>query len=160
MERQRGRTHAGFTLPELLIVVAIIGVLTALIMPSIRGYQARAKVTEAMLMITQCRNVVQEVYASGAELPAADSWGCEADNPSRSVSSIRTTSDGIIRLTLGNEIGDLRLSLHDITLAPLNGNGQLMTDLDLGTPIRRWRCGSTGDGTDLKADYLPSTCRG
>ena len=160
MERQQGRAQAGFTLPELLIVVAIIGVLSALLMPSIRGYQIRAKVTEAMLMITQCRNTIQEVYASGSDLPAADSWGCEVDKPSRFVDSIRVVSDGTIKLTLGNEIGDLRLSLHDITLAPLNGNGVLMSDTDLGTPIRRWRCGSPGDGTDLKPDYLPATCRG
>ena len=160
MERPQKRAQAGFTLPELLVVVTIIGILASLLMPSIRGYQARAKVSEAMLMITQCRNQVSEVYASGSEMPLANTWGCEADKPSRYVDSIRTTDTGVIFLRLGNEIGDLRLSLHEITLAPLNGAGNLMDEPDLGTPIRRWRCGSTGDGTDIKADYLPSSCRG
>ena len=160
MQRRNRQTEAGFTLVELLAVVAIMGILVVLLMPSIRGYQARAKVSEAFLMITQCRNSVQEVYASGSDLPGADNWGCEADRPSRYVHSIRTNDEGVIRLTLGNEIGDLRLSLHDITLAPLNGSGNRMGESDLGTPIRRWRCGSPTDGTDIKADYLPSSCRG
>jgi type IV pilus assembly protein PilA len=160
MKHQRKPAQGGFTLPELLIVVAIIGVLAALLMPTIRGYTIRAKVSEAMLMINQCRNQVSEVYASGADIPVPDAWGCEADKPSRYVDSLNTKDDGIIVVTLGNEIGDLRLSLHKITLAPLNGAGNLMSDADLGTPIRRWRCGSATDGTDLKAEYLPSTCRG
>jgi type IV pilus assembly protein PilA len=160
MERQQRRAQAGFTLPELLIVVAIIGLLTALVMPSIRGYQIRAKVTEAMLMLNSCRNQISETYASGAELPYDNSYGCEAVQPSRFVQEVGTTSDGVIKLQLGNQIGDLRLSLAYITLAPLNGSGQRMTDLDLGTAIRRWRCGSTLDGTDLNPEYLPSSCRG
>jgi type IV pilus assembly protein PilA len=160
MERQPKRPQRGFTLPELLIVVAIIGVLASLLMPSIRGYQIRAKVTEAMLMLAQCRNQVSENYASGSDLPVDNAYGCEAVRPSRFVQEVATTSEGIIKLQLGNEIGDLRLSLAYITLAPLNGAGQPMSDLDLGTPIRRWRCGSPGDGTDLRPEYLPTTCRG
>jgi len=160
MGRQHKRPHAGFTLPELLIVVAILGVLTSLLMPSIRGYQIRAKVTEAMLALNQCRNQIAENYASGSDLPLDNAYGCEAVRPSRFVQEVGTTSEGVIKVQLGNEIGDLRLSLAYITLAPLNGAGQPMTDLDLGTPIRRWRCGSPADGTDLKIDYLPTTCRG
>ena len=160
MGRQHKRAQAGFTLPELLIVVAILGVLTSLIMPSIRGYQIRAKVTEAMLALNQCRNQIAENYASGSDLPLDNAYGCEAVRPSRFVQEVGTTSEGVIKVQLGNEIGDLRLSLAYITLAPLNSAGQLMSDVDLGTPIRRWRCGSPADGTDLKIDYLPTTCRG
>lgn len=158
--QQQGRAQTGFTIIELLAVVAIMGILVVLLMPSIRGYQARAKVSEAMLMIFQCRNQVSEVYASGSDIPAPNTWGCEADKPSRYVDSLYTKDDGTIVVRLGNEIGDLRLSLHEITLTPLNGSGNVMGESDLGTPIRRWRCGNAGDGTDIKIDYLPSSCRG
>jgi type IV pilus assembly protein PilA len=157
-KRQRAR---GFTLVELMGVVAIMGVLFILVMPYIRGYTIRAKVTEGMTMIAQCRNQVYEVYASGTDLPGDNGYGCEAVQPSRFVQEVTTTNDGVIVLMLGNQIADLRLSLFKITLAPLNGSGQRMSDADLGTIPRRWRCGSTLDGTDVElAAYLPSTCRG
>jgi type IV pilus assembly protein PilA len=162
MGRRRQGKARGFTLVELMGVIAILGVIFILVMPYIRGYTIRAKVTEAMLALAQCRNQVYEVYASGSELPLAnDSYGCEADHPSRFVDAINTTADGIIIVTLGNQIGDLRLALFKVTLAPLNGSGQRMSDADLGTPVRRWRCGSTLDTTDIEIHpYLPVTCRG
>jgi type IV pilus assembly protein PilA len=155
----RGR-QSGFTLIEVMIVVAIIGIISMIAMPEIRGYQARAKVSEAMLLITNCRNQIQEVYLSGDDLPGADEWGCEAERPSKYVERIRTKAYGIVVVTLSNEVGDGRLAIHDITLAPLNRSGTLMGDSDLGTAIRRWRCGSATDGTDVLPNLLPSTCRG
>ena len=159
--RRQGKAR-GFTLVELMGVIAILGVIFILVMPYIRGYTIRAKVTEAMLVLAQCRNQVYELYASGNDLPLVDnSYGCEADNPSRFVDAVNTTTDGIILVTLGNQIGDLRLALFKISLAPLNGSGLRMSDADLGTPVRRWRCGSALDGTDTELHpYLPNTCKG
>lgn len=160
MGKGKKSSQGGFTLIEVMVVAAVLGVLASILLPEMRGYQARAKVSEALLLFSSCRNIVHEIYESGANRPAADSWGCEADGPSRYVAFIRTNDDGVIRLTLGNQVGDLRLALHDITLAPLNGAGTVMREEDLGTPVRRWRCGSPADGTDLKPDFLPSSCRG
>jgi type IV pilus assembly protein PilA len=155
----RGR-QAGFTLIEVMIVSAIVGIISMIVLPEIRGYQARAKVSEAMLLITNCRNVIHEVYLSGDDLPAADEWGCEAERPSKYVERIRTNNYGVVRLTLSADIGDGRLAIHDITLAPLSRTGDVMGDSDIGSPIRRWRCGSPVDGTDVLPNLLPSTCRG
>jgi type IV pilus assembly protein PilA len=154
------RAQSGLTIVELLTVVMIIGVLAAILMPQVRTWTARTKVSEAILGFTNCRNVIHEVYLSGSDIPGADNWGCEVDRPTRFVESIRTNDQGVIRLTLGNEIGDLRLAIHDITMAPLNGSGMIMREEDLGTPVRRWRCGHTVDGTDVKGEFLPGTCRG
>lgn len=160
MPNGKKSAQAGFTLIEVFVVVAVIGILAAVLMPQVRSYTARTKISEAILALTNCRNTIHEVYLSGSDIPGADNWGCEVERPSRFVERIRTTDAGIIRLTLGNEIGDLRLAIHDITLAPLNGSGQVMREEDLGTPVRRWRCGSAADGTDVKAEFLPATCRG
>ncbi|HEV3009132.1 MAG TPA: pilin [Burkholderiales bacterium] len=156
----RGNAQAGFTLIEVAIVAAVIGILASILMPQVRTYSARTKVSEAILALTHCRNHIHELYLAGADIPGADNWGCEVERPSRFVERIRTSDEGVIRLTLGNEIGDLRLAIHDITMAPLNGTGALMREDDLGTPVRRWRCGATVDGTDVKAEFLPSSCRG
>jgi type IV pilus assembly protein PilA len=152
--------HKGFTLIEVMIVVAVMGILVSILMPQVRSYQARAKVSEAVLAFGNCRNTIHEVYLSASSTPGADNWGCEVEKPSRYVERIRTDDAGVIRITLGNEVGDLRLAIHDITLAPLNGSGMVMREEDLGSPVRRWRCGSTIDGTDVKPDYLPASCRG
>jgi type IV pilus assembly protein PilA len=160
MGKWKRSAQSGFTLIELMIVVAIVGILSAIVMPEVRGYTARAKVSEAMLLLTNCRNLVHEIYLSGNSRPLAGNWGCEADRPSKFVFGINTTEDGTVRLQLGNEIGDLRLALYVITLAPLNGAGNVMREEDLGTPVRRWRCGSPADGTDLSTTYLPASCRG
>jgi type IV pilus assembly protein PilA len=152
--------QSGLTIIEIIVVVMVIGVLAAILMPQVRTYQARTKVSEAILALTNCRNVIHEVYLSGSDIPGADNWGCEVERPTKFVERIRTDDAGVIRLTLGNEIGDLRLAIHDITMAPLNGSGMIMREEDLGTPVRRWRCGSASDGTDVKAEFLPGTCRG
>jgi type IV pilus assembly protein PilA len=160
MGKRKKSTQAGFTIVEVLIVSVIIGILTSILMPQFHSYTARTKVSEAIIALTNCRNTVHEVYLSGSDLPGADNWGCELERPTRFVERIRTTDEGIVRLTLGNEIGDLRLAIHDITLAPLNAAGNIMREEDLGTPVRRWRCGSPADGTDVKRELLPSSCGG
>lgn len=160
MRKVKKGAQAGFTIVEVLIVSVIIGILTSILMPQVRTYTARAKVSEAILALTNCRNTIHEVYLSGADLPGADNWGCELERPTRFVERIRTNDAGIVQLTLGNEIGDLRLAMHYITFAPLNAAGNVMREEDLGTPVRRWRCGSPTDGTDVKREFLPSTCGG
>jgi type IV pilus assembly protein PilA len=152
--------QSGFTLIEVMIVVAIIGILASVAMPAFRDYSARAKVTEALVQLTNCRNTIQEVYMSGGSLPGVDSWGCEAESPSKFVERISTTNEGIVKVTLSSNVADLRLAFHDVTMAPLSSSGALMTDLDVGTPVRRWRCGSPADGTDLSPNFLPASCRG
>lgn len=154
------RGQKGFTLIEVMIVVAVIGILASVAMPAFRDYSARAKVSEALLQLTNCRNVIQEVYLSGGGLPGIGNWGCEAENPSRFVERIATTEEGIVIVTLGGQVADLRLSQKDVTMAPLNSSNDVMSDLDIGTPVRRWRCGAPGDGTDLSHNFLPSSCRG
>lgn len=160
MRSARRNAQAGFTLVEVLIVVAIIGVLASVIMPSVRSYSLRAKVSEAILALSSCRNVITDIYVSGSSIPAIDSWGCEAEKPSRFVERIRVIDEGKVVLTLSNGIGDGRLAIHDITLVPLNGAGNKMGEADLGTPVRRWRCGATADDTDVKPEFLPGSCRG
>ena len=156
----RRKALLGLTIIEIMVVVAIIGIIAAVGLPMVRGYTLRAKVSEAVLAFSNCRNVISEYYLFGSELPGADNWGCEVERPTRVIEWIRTTNEGKVILKMGDEVNDLRLSMHDITIVPINVAGQPMSEDDLTTGVKRWRCGRPSDGTDVKLEYLPGSCRG
>jgi type IV pilus assembly protein PilA len=148
--------QAGFTLIEVMIVTAIIGILAVIAIRSMNAYAARAKVAEAMLALTSCRTLISEVYLTADVLPAANGWGCESTGATKFVGSVATTAEGIVKVELRG-MGDLRLDFHTITMAPLDPAGNLMSDFGR---VAIWRCGATVDGTDLNVEFLPATCRG
>ena len=148
--------QSGFTIIEIMLVVVIIGILSVIAVRAANGYALRAKVSEAVLALTNCRTVISEVYQSADVLPGPNNWGCETAGSSRFVDTITTTNEGIIRVGLRG-FSDLRVDFHTISLAPLDNTGALMTDVGR---VARWRCGAAADGTDLNVEFLPATCRG
>jgi prepilin-type N-terminal cleavage/methylation domain-containing protein len=157
---RRTNNQAGFTIVELMGVIAIVGILTALVLPSIRVNAVRVKMSEAILAFGQCRNVISEIYIAGSDPPLpGEDWGCEIkQDASQYVDSVTVKDAGKITVSLQG-FKDGRLDTKDLTLVPLDNTG---TPLD-GTPgivVRRWRCGSVLDGTNVPLEYLPSSCRG
>jgi type IV pilus assembly protein PilA len=151
------RGHAGFTIVEVLSIVVIIGVLAALVLPSIRLNAVRVKMSEAILAFSPCRNAVAEIYQTDGEPPGDGVWGCEIDkDASRFVDQVKVDPIGKIIISL-HGFGDLRIDTFDITLMPLDNTGNPPSG---GSPVRRWRCGSAGDGTGVLPQFLPSSCRG
>ena len=159
--RLHNKSQAGFTIIEIMIVVMIIGVLAAIVLPTIRSYTVRAKMSEALLAFSTCKDMVSELYQSFGDPPAPGNWGCEGTDVSRYVSSVNTTGFGTITVTLRG-FNDGRLDTFTITLAPLDSSGNPPTGP--GFIVRTWRCGSLVDGTDILPQYipqyLPNSCRG
>jgi type IV pilus assembly protein PilA len=157
----RHGTQAGFTFIELMAVVAIMGILVVLVLPNVKNYTARAKVSEALVALTNCRTSVSETYVSGSAIPPED-WGCNLTSKSQYIEAISVDDDGVVKVQTSHLMGDARISVKDITLAPLNRSGQVMNADDSGDRVFRWRCGAVQDGTSDSLDkaFLPSTCRG
>ncbi len=162
--RQQARTHAnqgGFTLIELMIVVAIIGILAAVALPAYKDYTVKAKMSEVVLAASQCRTTVSEVYQSATALPAANAWGCEATTPSKYVASVATDVAGGIVVTVRNLDADV--DGDTVSLVPVADGGGAPA---VGTQIDHWVCGNRaaiGDSTvvtTVLAKYLPGSCRG
>jgi type IV pilus assembly protein PilA len=147
----------GFTLLEVMVVTAIIGVLAAIALPAYQSYSARTKVSEAILAMSACRSTITEIYQAGGTAPAAGSWGCEAGSGTKYVAGLTTSADGKVTATIQNINGEV--NGKQITLTPMSAAETPANTGALGNGLWGWRCGYAADGTDLDIKYLPGSCR-
>ena len=153
----------GFTLIELMIVVAIIGILAAVALPAYQDYTIRAKMSEVILAMSSCRTSITEVYQSGpATPPVANGWGCEiltASQQTKYVAGVQTDANGLVKATVQG-IGTV-VDTQFVTLVPLsNATTTATMSSSQSQTLYGWRCGSSTDGTTVSTKYLPGSCRG
>lgn len=152
------KVQQGFTLIELMIVIAIIGILAAVALPAYQDYTVRAKASELILAASACRTSITETVQSASVLPAvADSWGCESSSAtSKYVASIATTATtGIITVTSQGLTPQV-----NVRMAPCsNANATTFASCTAPTAgglVQAWVCGPTAA---TMAKYLPGSCR-
>jgi type IV pilus assembly protein PilA len=157
------RMQQGFTLIELMIVVAIIGILAAVALPAYQTYTIKAKVSEAILATSQCRTAVSEVYQTGSQssLPGVNGWGCEASTlQSKYVASVATDANGVITVTTTTlaDLGDA--NGKTIRLVPATATGVALTSAGVGsTTVGTFQCGPGTTGTAMDRKFLPGSCK-
>jgi len=147
MKNQVQKMQQGFTLIELMIVVAIIGILAAIALPAYQDYITRSKVSELVVAADACKNSVTEYYQSTNGLPVDnDAAGCDTQ-ATQYVASL-AVANGAITVTAetaGQGIPTDAAGDYVLTPAVNAGNAGILD----------WQC----TNSTIPKKYLPATCR-
>ena len=142
----------GFTLIELMIVVAIIAILAAIAIPAYQNYVIRSQVTEGMSLADGAKTGMSEFYASTGNWPSTNTsagLALASSITGNYVSSVNVaTNSGMITITYGNKANSA-IATKTLALSATANGGSIS-----------WTCRKSGTtGTTVAAVYLPASCR-
>jgi len=149
----KSKLQQGFTLIELMIVVAIIGILAAVALPAYQDYTTRAKVSEVILAADPAKVAVSEYYQANGAMPATSSMVAGTDftsTASKYVNDVAYALSGTLgKVTVTTTTtGDTNIASKTLTLTGTGGTGGVVT----------WAC-SAGATNPITAKYLPASCK-
>jgi len=150
MKNMKQARQQGFTLIELMIVIAIVGILSAVALPAYQDYTVRAKLAEAFAQAAGAKSAVIEYHAINNAFSATLSdYGLTATPPGKILSAWSIANTGVITLTVdATEVSPLTAGSNDvITFTPTVTSGV----------ITEWDC--AGVATTVPDKYLPSECK-
>ena len=154
----------GFTLIELMIVIAIIGILAVIALPAYQDYTARAQVSEAISLMEGQKSAVVEYYADKGAWPASnDAAGIAAkgDIKGKYVAEVEVKAGGVITAKMGTTNVNKEIQGKTVSLTPTattttgEGNAAKTT----GNGSFTWTCTSDSANGGIESKFLPSSCR-
>ena len=143
----------GFTLIELMIVVAIIGILAAVAIPAYQDYIARAQVSEAVSLMGSAKTPLAEYFADKGQWPTmlSDVLG---NSTGKYTDSITGVNSGVVNGTSSSYTVQATMRTAGVNAAISAGTVQLNT-ADAG---KNWQC-TQGTASPMSSKYLPGACR-
>ena len=156
MGRMGRKRQQGFSVVEMIITVCILAILSSVAIAQMRDYSRRARISEVMLALGGCKNMIGESYTILDSAPPAGGWGCEGSGVSYYAGAVQTSADGVVRVPINNL--DRVVDGRYIYLVPAKSDGAtaMTTPDDLGRSVKNWICGS--DWLPVR-NALPSGCR-
>ncbi|SKB42790.1 pilin [Luteibacter sp. 22Crub2.1] len=137
----------GFTLIELMIVVAIIAILAAIAIPAYQDYMIRAQVSEGINLSTGAKTAIWDFFADNGRLPRSNVSAGLASSESIAgnfVSAVEVTTDGAIRVSYATDKANSHVRTSNLVVSPITTKGSIV-----------WVC----RGDTMDARYLPTVCR-